>query len=335
MNTRKFVIGALVLTGAGLTAQVAVSADAQQMPAADAQMEAQHRDASMNMDEAKADDAIADAVENRRDDTMQDSASKNAAMQGMTAKERVMKEAASAGMAARDTTTEEAAAPHAHAMPADMPMDSMPMPAAHDATAPAEAMPTHDDPSNDKLHSMTDGHEMHAHHHDMAPGTTRTTADYTLPPVTLVRDDGKAVSLVDELNDGRPVVLTFIYTSCTTICPMISQTLEQLQNELGSERDKVHIVSISIDPEEDTPARLKAYAERFGAGPQWQYYTGTVEASVAAQRAFNVYRGDKMNHTAVAFFRAAPGKPWLRLDGLATPDELLSAYHEVVGSNGS
>ncbi|WP_407670788.1 SCO family protein [Paraburkholderia franconis] len=196
-------------------------------------------------------------------------------------------------------------------------------------------MPTHDDQPNDKLHSMTGEHEMHAHHHEMAPGTTRTTADYALPPVTLVRDDGKAVSLVDELNDGRPVVLTFIYTSCTTICPMISQTLEQLQDELGSERDKVHIVSISIDPEEDTPARLKAYAERFGAGPQWQYYTGTVEASIAAQRAFNVYRGDKMNHTAVAFFRAAPGKPWLRLDGLATPDELLSAYHEVVGSNGS
>ncbi|SEK09956.1 SCO family protein [Paraburkholderia diazotrophica] len=335
MNTHKLVIGALVLTGAGLAAQAAVSADAQQTPAADAQMEAQHHDASMNMDEAKADDAITDAVANTHADTMQDSASKNAAMEGMTAKERVMKEAASAGMKAQDTTMEEAAAPHAHAMPADMPMDDMPMPAAHDTTAPADAMPMHDEQSNDKLHSMTGGHEMHAHHHDMAPGTTRTTADYTLPPVTLVRDDGKAVSLVDELNDGRPVVLTFIYTSCTTICPMISQTLEQLQEELGSERDKVHIVSISIDPEEDTPARLKAYAERFGAGPQWQYYTGTVEASIAAQRAFNVYRGDKMNHTAVAFFRAAPGKPWLRLDGLATPDELLSAYHEVIGSNGS
>jgi protein SCO1/2 len=220
-------------------------------------------------------------------------------------------------------------------MPADMPMDNMPMPAAHDTAAPADAMPPHDEQSKDKLHSMSGEHEMLAHHHDMAPGTTRTTVDYALPPITLVRDDGESVSLVDELNDGRPVVLTFIYTSCTTICPMVSQTFEQLQEELGSERDNVHMVSISIDPEEDTPARLKAYAERFGAGPEWQYYTGTVEASVAAQRAFNVYRGDKMNHTAVAFFRAAPGKPWLRLDGLATPDELLSAYHEIVARNGS
>lgn len=335
MNTHRLVLGALVLTGAGLTAQAALSTEAQQPPVADAKMAAQNRDASMNMDEAKGDDPIAHAIAN--DNAVQENAPGDAAMQGMTAKERVMKKAAAdtADAAAKQTATEETASDEAHAMPADMPMDNMPMHAAHDATAPADARPGQDEQSKDKLHSMSAGHDMLAHHHDVAPGTTRTTADYALPPVTLVRDDGKSVSLIDELNDGRPVVLTFIYTSCTTICPMVSQTFEQLQEELGSERDKVHLVSISIDPEEDTPARLKAYAERFGAGPEWQYYTGTVEASVAAQRAFNVYRGDKMNHTAVAFFRAAPGKPWTRLDGLATPDELLSAYHEVVASNGS
>ncbi|MCC8400750.1 SCO family protein [Paraburkholderia sp. MMS20-SJTN17] len=232
----------------------------------------------------------------------------------------------------------DATAQNAHAMQMNMPMDDMSTPPTRDAAAAHDAKPAQDigaEDTSDKLHSMSGEQDMHAHHHNMAPGTTRTTADYTLPPVTLVRADGKSVSLVDELNDGRPVVLTFIYTSCTTICPMVSQTFEQLQEELGSERDKVHFVSISIDPEQDTPARLRAYAERFGAGPQWQYYTGTVDASIAAQRAFNVYRGDKMNHTAVAFLRAAPGKPWLRLDGPATPGELLSAYHEVVARNGS
>lgn len=177
-----------------------------------------------------------------------------------------------------------------------------------------------------------DGADAQMHHHMMS-GTMRSTVDYTLPPVKLVRDDGKTVSLIDELNDGRPVILTFIYTTCTTICPMVSQTLEKLQSELGSDRDKVHIVSISIDPEQDTPARLRTYGARFDAGPEWQHYTGTVEASIATQRAFNVYRGDKMNHTPVAFVRAAPGKPWLRIDGFATPAELLSAYHDAVASN--
>ncbi len=296
MNTHKLVVAALILTGVGLTAQAALSAESEPMPAADAGMAAQHHDASMNMDSAKGEDAIADAVAN------------------------------------------DTAGQSVHAMPMDMPMDDMAMPEGHDAAAAHDAKPAQnmdDKDTTDKLHSMSGEQDMHAHHHNMAPGTTRTTVDYTVPPVTLVRADGKSVSLVDELNDGRPVVLTFIYTSCTTICPMVSQTFEQLQDELGSERDKVHFVSISIDPEQDTPARLRAYAERFGAGPQWQYYTGTVDASIAAQRAFNVYRGDKMNHTAVAFLRAAPGKPWLRLDGPATPGELLSAYHEVVASNGS
>ncbi|WP_438820715.1 SCO family protein [Burkholderia metallica] len=173
---------------------------------------------------------------------------------------------------------------------------------------------------------------MHMHHAVM-PGTVHTMVQYAEPTVQLVRDDGQTVSLAKELDDGRPVILTFIYTSCTTICPMISQTLEQVQGELGADRDKVHIMSISIDPEADTPERLRSYAARFGAGPEWQHYTGTVDASVAAQHAFNVYRGDKMNHTPVTFVRAAPGQPWLRIDGFATPTELLAAYRDVVASN--
>lgn len=174
--------------------------------------------------------------------------------------------------------------------------------------------------------------DAHAHHHHMASEVMRSTVDYTLPQVSLVRGDGKTVSLINELNDGRPVILTFIYTTCTSICPMISQTLSQLQSDLGSERDKVHLVSISIDPERDTPARLREYAKKFRAGPEWQHYTGTVAASIAAQRAFDVYRGDKMSHNPVTLLRAAPGKPWLRIDGFPTATELLSAYHELVAS---
>ena len=174
----------------------------------------------------------------------------------------------------------------------------------------------------------------HAHHHHMMmmPQTMRMMADYTIPPVTLVRDDGKAVTLPDELDDGRPVVLNFIYTSCTTICPVISHTLARLQGELGPDRDRVHLVSISIDPEQDTPARLAAYAKKFGAGPEWQHYTGTINASIAAQRAFDAYRGDKMNHTPVTFLRAAPGKPWLRIDGFATADDLLGEIRGMLAS---
>jgi protein SCO1/2 len=92
---------------------------------------------------------------------------------------------------------------------------------------------------------------------------------------------------------------------------------------LGEDRERVHLVSISIDPEEDTPARLHDYARRFEAGPSWQHYTGTVSASLVVQRAFQAYRGDKMGHPPVTFVRTAPGESWVRLDGFATADTLL------------
>ena len=170
------------------------------------------------------------------------------------------------------------------------------------------------------------------HHHMMTDETKHSVADYTLPNVKLIRDDGKSVLLAEELNDGRPVIMNFIFTSCTTICPVSSRIFSKFQDGLGGERDKVHIVSISIDPEQDTPQKLQKYASKYGAGPEWHFYTGTAEASITTQQAFDVYRGDKMNHTPVTLLRAAPGSPWVRIDGFATADDLLHEYHELIAS---
>jgi len=168
--------------------------------------------------------------------------------------------------------------------------------------------------------------------HDQLRGTMIARMDYKIPPLQLVRQDGKTVSLPEELNDGRPVVLNFIYTTCETSCPLSSATFALFQKRLGEERGRVHLVSISIDPEQDTPARLRAYAKKFGAGPQWQHYTGTLQASVSAQQSFGVYYGDKMSHTPVTFLRAAPGKPWTRIDGFVAPEQLVSLYHELLAA---
>ena len=108
------------------------------------------------------------------------------------------------------------------------------------------------------------------------------------------------------------------------------QTFAQVQSKLGSDRDQVRMVSVSIDPEQDTPGRLREYAKQYRAGPQWQFYTGTVQSSIAVQRAFDAYRGDKMNHTPVTFLRAAPGRPWIRIDGFATPDEIVREVRQLV-----
>lgn len=176
--------------------------------------------------------------------------------------------------------------------------------------------------------AVEDALATHAHHHVMEQ-TSHAVAAYTVPRIQLVREDGKNVSFTEELNDGRPVILNFIYTTCTTICPLTTHTFAELQDRLGSARDKVHMVSISIDPEQDTPAVLSKYGEKFGAGMQWHFYTGTVEASITAQRAFDVYRRDKMTHNPATFIRIAPDKSWLRIDGFAKAGELLSALQDA------
>jgi|APTNR8051073442_1049403.scaffolds.fasta_scaffold10523_1 Uncharacterized protein SCO1/SenC/PrrC, involved in biogenesis of respiratory and photosynthetic systems len=174
-------------------------------------------------------------------------------------------------------------------------------------------------------------HHHGSHGHQAAESDyRRSTQAYALPDVALVREDGTKVRFPADIDDGRPVVLNFIYTTCTAICPLLSQTFAELQTELGADAQNVRMVSISIDPEEDTPARLAEYARRYGAGPQWTHYTGTIEASTRVQKAFQAYNPDKMNHRPLAFLRRAPGQPWVRLDGFTSLDDLLREYRILV-----
>jgi protein SCO1/2 len=160
-------------------------------------------------------------------------------------------------------------------------------------------------------------------------GIRRTLEHHPVPSLAMVREDGTHTMLDRELDDGRPVVVNFIYTSCTTICPLSSQEFSRLQQMLGADSARVHLVSISVDPEEDTPSRLRAYARHFHAGAEWDYYTGTLQASLQAQTAFNVYRGDKLTHAPVTFLRASPTSEWVRLDGFATADDLYSELRNM------
>lgn len=172
-------------------------------------------------------------------------------------------------------------------------------------------------------------HENHDHaaHAASASATPikRTEVAYEPASVTMQRQDGKAGNFRQMLDEGRkPVVLNFIFTSCTAICPVTTQVFSEVRLQLGKDRDRVNMVSVSIDPENDTPRRLSEYAERFGAqAPSWSFYTGTRADAVAVQKSFNSYQGDKMNHVPVTFVRAAPGKPWVRYDGFASPTMLV------------
>ena len=172
--------------------------------------------------------------------------------------------------------------------------------------------------------------QAHENHAAGATALTRSERNYTLPALKLTRADGKRVALAEAIDDGRPVLLNFIYTSCNAICPVTSQVFVELREKLGAERDRINMVSISIDADQDTPATLTAYARRYGSAGVWAHYTGRSADMVELQRAFDAWRGDKMNHQPTTYLRAAPGKPWVRLDGFYSPTALLGEYQKAV-----
>ena len=178
----------------------------------------------------------------------------------------------------------------------------------------------------DPAHAHEEGD--HSQHGAMAPGPLkRSMARYEVPDVTLTDANGKAVALRAALAEDAPLMLNFIFTSCTTICPVMSGVFSQVQSRFAQTGKRVRMISISIDPEHDTPERLMAYAKNFSAGPDWLMLTGRLGDSVAIQHAFDAYRGDKMNHEPITYLRAGKSQPWLRLEGLASADELVKEYN--------
>jgi protein SCO1 len=93
--------------------------------------------------------------------------------------------------------------------------------------------------------------------------------------VQLLTQEGKPVSLYSDLLKGKVVLINAFFASCTDSCPKMAATLDTLQFLLGDHLGKdVFLLSLSVDPETDTPANLKAYAERFHARPGWLFLTG-------------------------------------------------------------
>jgi protein SCO1/2 len=175
-----------------------------------------------------------------------------------------------------------------------------------------------------------DAHRGHGQHQPQTPRRfTRTHAQYAPPDVTLTDAGGAEVRLSSALGHEGPVMLQFIFTTCPTICPVMSASFAAAQDKLGADLHKVRMISISIDPEHDTPERLSEYARKFKAGQQWLFLTGRTDEVVAVQKAFDAYRGNKMRHEPLTFLRAAPGRPWVRLDGLLSAAQLLDEYQRL------
>jgi len=157
----------------------------------------------------------------------------------------------------------------------------------------------------------------------------RSVHEYTLPDVTLIDQDGKRVRLQEIVETDKPVVLDFIYGTCTTICPILSAGYRHLQRKLGNETSSVQLISITIDPEHDSPAVMKEYLNKYHAKPGWSFLTGSRKDIDSVMTAFDAFFSDKMSHQPLNFIRTPVDGKWVRIYGLLSGKDFLMEYHKA------
>ena len=165
---------------------------------------------------------------------------------------------------------------------------------------------------------------------DDTPRFTRTEVDVAVPDVTLIDQRGDEVSFIEVMGSDRPVFVEFIFATCTTICPVLSAGYASLQRKLDDE-DAVDLISITIDPEHDGPPELRAYLERYGARPGWDFLTGSRTDIDAVMRGFDAFVPDKMSHQPLIFIRSPRDGSWVRLYGFPGSKDLLAEYQKALG----
>ena len=156
-------------------------------------------------------------------------------------------------------------------------------------------------------------------------------ADGALPDVTVVDQAGQSRHFYSDLVKGRTVAIDFFYTSCTSFCRPLSANLAEVQARLSARMGKdVALISISIDPATDTPARLKEFAAKFDQGPGWTFVTGARADIAKLLDRMGQTLGNPEDHTPLVLVHNDATGGWTHIDGY-DPDEIVQALTKAAG----
>lgn len=138
-----------------------------------------------------------------------------------------------------------------------------------------------------------------------------------VPAFSLTDQRGRTVT--DRDLRGAPWIANFVFTRCASVCPLLTAKFKALQAKLGPAQG-VRYVSISVDPEHDTPEVLAAYAEKFGADPErWRFLTGSLAS---------------IEQTVVRGFKIHVGKPQKSETDPGLVDIMHGEYFVLVDATG-
>ena len=153
--------------------------------------------------------------------------------------------------------------------------------------------------------------------------------------VALINQNGQQMRLYSDLLKGKIVVINAFFTSCKDTCPIMAHSLAVLQEWLGDRLGKdVYLISISVDPETDTPAKLLEYAARFNARPGWFFLTGKKENVNQALNKLGQYVAVREDHLNVMIMGNEATGLWKKAMGLAKPEDLIKILDSLLKDKG-
>jgi len=162
-----------------------------------------------------------------------------------------------------------------------------------------------------------------------AAGNLPAMSSAQIPDVRIYDQDGQPRNFYRDLVRGKTVAINFIFTTCTGVCPPMTATLRRVQQSLPSHPSSIQLISISVDPATDTPARLHEFAAKFKAGPGWTFVTGDKSDIDEILRALGVAVANKNDHTPMILIGNEPADYWTRVYGLSSPTTITQAITDA------
>jgi protein SCO1 len=152
-----------------------------------------------------------------------------------------------------------------------------------------------------------------------------------VPDLELLDQNGKKIHFYTDLVKDQTVVINFIFTTCTTICPPLGATFARVQKELGDKVGlDVRFISISVDPATDTPERLKAWGAKFHAGEGWTFVTGNKPQVDELLRALGASSARREDHSPIILIGNDAHGTWTRTYGLAKTSQLVQIINDAM-----
>jgi protein SCO1 len=158
-------------------------------------------------------------------------------------------------------------------------------------------------------------------------------AQIDVPDLVLVDQDGVAKRFRSEVIGDRVVVVDFVFTTCTTICPVLTAIMLRLQRQLGDRLGKdVALVTVTVDPARDTPQRLRLQAGKVGARPGWTWITGRKDDVDLVNKALGSYTASFADHPPMMLVADGRSGAWYRFNGFPQTSRLLAKIDELVAA---